>query len=331
MKKAIVFGAGGFIGNHLVRRLKAEGYWVKGVDLRHPAFTKTCADEFVIGDLRRREVVEAAIIRDADELYQLAADMGGAGYLFTGENDADVMHGSALINLHTAEIAILKNVKSLFFSSSACVYAKHNQHGAQPYCVEGSAYPADPDSEYGWEKLFSERLYQSFHRNYGLNVKIARFHNVYGPENPWRGGKEKAPAAICRKIIEAEKKGFIEIWGDGRQSRSFLFIEDCIDGIRRLMKSSWHEPVNIGSEEMVSINELAQRVMKMFNKKLAIRHTDGPVGVQSRNSDNTLMHRITGWTPSTTLDEGIRATYAWIEEQVYSPLTTEKCLSTYPL
>ncbi|HEY0680194.1 MAG TPA: NAD-dependent epimerase/dehydratase family protein [Chitinophagaceae bacterium] len=317
MKKAIVFGAGGFIGSHLVRRLKNEGYWVKGADLKHPSFMKSYADKFVIADLRKREEVEALIDQDADELYQLAADMGGAGYLFTGENDANVMHGSALINLHTAEVSRLKKVKHLFFSSSACVYPKHNQSESEnPCCSEDSVYPADPDSEYGWEKLFSERLYQSYHRNYALNIKIARFHNVYGPGNPWCGGKEKAPAAICRKIAEAEEGGQIEIWGNGEQTRSFLYIDDCIDGIRMLMKSDYQRPVNIGSEESVTINYLAERVMKMFGKKLSVRHINGPVGVQGRNSDNSLMNSITGWEPVVSLDEGIRQTYLWISDQL---------------
>ena len=329
MKKAIVFGAGGFIGSHLVRRLKAEGYWVKGIDLHQPEYTKGDADYFVIGNLTLREVVASAIDDDTDELYQLAADMGGAGYLFTGENDADVMHNSALINLHTAEIATLKKVKNVFFSSSACVYPKHNQKDPDnPNCSEDSVYPADPDSEYGWEKLFAERLYQSFHRNHGLNCKIARFHNVYGPWNAWRGGREKAPAAICRKVIESDKTGHIEIWGDGKQSRSFLFIDDCIEGIRKLMQSSYNEPVNIGSSEMVTLNELAERTMKMFNKNVPIKHTSGPVGVQGRTSDNRLMQSITGWTPSVSLNEGIRATYTWIEEQVYSLLTVDQCIHT---
>jgi GDP-D-mannose 3',5'-epimerase len=319
MKKAIVFGAGGFIGHHLVKRLKSEGYWVRGVDLKYPDFGKTAADHFVIGDLRRKEVVSRVLTPEADELYQLAADMGGAGYLFTGDNDAKVMYNSASINLNTLEAARLCSVNKLFYSSSACIYPKHNQEDPiSPNCEEKSAYPADPDSEYGWEKLFSERLYQAFHRNHGLNVRIARLHNVYGPEGPWRGGKEKAPAAICKKVAEAKDGDFIEIWGDGHQTRSFLFIEDCLDGIRHLMNADYTEPVNIGSEEMVSILELVELLCRLSNKKMFIRSVDGPVGVRGRNSDNRLMRKITGWEPRTRLEDGIRNTYLWVERQVAS-------------
>ncbi len=317
MKKAIVFGAGGFIGNHILRRLKEEDYWVRGVDLKFPEFSISCADDFMIGDLRSRKWVDETLDEDADELYQLAADMGGAGYLFSGENDATVMHNSALINLHTAELAKRKAIKKIFFSSSACIYPKNNQRNPHnPNCEESSAYPADPDSEYGWEKLFSERLYLAFKRNYGLPVKIARFHNVYGPQSTWQGGREKAPSAICRKVAEAADGTFIELWGDGQQSRSFLFIDDCLDGIRALMNADFAGPVNIGSEEKVSIHQLTQLVIKMYRKNLSIKYIDGPVGVRGRNSNNKLMQAKTGWQPRVGLEEGIRKTYDWVEEQI---------------
>jgi len=317
MKKAIVFGAGGFIGNQLVKRLKSEGYWVKGIDLKYPDFDESVADEFIIGDLRIPEIVENGIIPGADELYQLAADMGGAGYLFTGENDASVMYNSALINLYSAQFARLKKVKKAFFSSSACVYPKKNQEDPlHPNCKEDAAYPAEPDSNYGWEKLFSERLYQAFSDNYGLNIRIARFHNVYGPGGPWRGGREKAPAAICRKIALAKPGEEIEVWGDGKQTRSFLFIHDCIDAIRLLMEANYAEPVNIGSEEIISIGELVQMVIGMSEKKLTIKCTDGPVGVRGRNSENSLIRKIAGWNPVTPLKDGIYQNYRWIEQQL---------------
>jgi len=317
MKKAIVFGAGGFIGHHLVRRLKSEGYWVKGVDIRAPEFSESVADRFVIGDLRRREVVSEVIEPGVSELYQLAADMGGAGYLFTGDNDARVLHNSALINLHTAELAQLRGVGKLFYSSSACIYPKHNQLDPEnPNCEESSAMPAEPDSEYGWEKLFSERLYAAFHRNHGLDVRIGRFHNVYGPESQWRGGREKAPCAICKKVAEAGDGDAVEIWGDGKQTRSFLYIDDCLEGIRRLMASDYPNPVNIGSEEMVSIAGLVMMVGRLSGKRIHIRRVDGPVGVRGRNSDNRLMRKVTGWQPCVSLEEGIRRTYPWVEQQV---------------
>jgi GDP-D-mannose 3', 5'-epimerase len=317
MKKAIVFGAGGFIGGHLVRRLKEEGFWVRGVDLKFPEFTATCADDFVIGDLRNRKLVQDVLAEGAEELYQLAADMGGAGYLFSGENDATVLHNSALINLYTAELANKKAVKKIFFSSSACIYPKYNQLNTHhPNCEESSAYPADPDSEYGWEKLFSERLYQAFSRNFGLPVKIGRFHNVYGTESTWQGGREKAPSAICRKVAEAADGTFIEIWGDGEQTRSFLFIDDCLDGIRSLMESDFIGPVNIGSEEMVSIRELAKLLIDRYNSTLSIKYVEGPMGVRGRNSDNRLMRTMTGWQPRVSLEEGMCKTYEWVKQQV---------------
>jgi GDP-D-mannose 3',5'-epimerase len=313
-KKAIVFGAGGFIGSHLVRRLKAEGYWVRGVDLKQPAFSATTADEFVLGDLRDRKIVDETIETGIDELYQLAADMGGAGYLFSGDNDAAVMHNSALINLHTAELALERGVGKVFFSSSACIYPKYNQlNPDDPKCAEDSAYPAEPDSEYGWEKLFAERLYLAFYKNHGLNIRLARFHNVFGPDGPWEGGKEKAPAALCRKV--AEGKTELEIWGDGLQTRSFLYIDDCLDGVRALMKSDFVGPVNIGSEEMVSINDYARMICEIAGKTLKIKNIPGPQGVRGRNSDNRLAAEKIGWEPKMTLKEGTRRLYEWIVRQ----------------
>lgn len=315
MKKALVFGAGGFIGAHLVRRLKAEGYWVRGVDLKRPEFGPTLADEFVVGDLRDRAVVDRAMTPGIDELYQLAADMGGAGYLFSGDNDAAVMHNSALINLHTVELAVARKVGRVFFSSSACIYPRYNQLDPDnPKCAEDSAYPADPDSEYGWEKLFAERLYLAFHKNHGLDIRIARFHNVYGPEGPWRGGKEKAPAALCRKVAEASDA--IEIWGDGQQTRSFLYIDDCLDGIRALMRGGFMGPVNIGSEEMVSIRGYAEMIIGLSGKRLDIRHVAGPEGVRGRNSDNRLVGEQVGWQPRWSLRAGTEVLYGWIEGQL---------------
>ena len=317
MKKAVVFGAGGFIGSHLVKRLKAEGYWVRGVDLKLPGFSPTAADDFLLGDLRKREIVAQALQAGCDELYQLAADMGGAGYLFTGENDADVMHNSALINLHAAEIALQNGVEKVFFSSSACIYPKYNQRDpSNPKCAEATAYPAEPDSEYGWEKLFSERLYIAFMRNHQLDVCIARFHNVYGPEGPWNGGKEKAPAALCRKVAAATNNSAIEIWGDGKQTRSFLYIDDCLDGVRALMQSDFAGPVNIGSEEMVSINAFAETIIQISGKSLQLKHIDGPVGVMGRNSDNALALEKIGWQPKISLQEGIEKTFRWIENEL---------------
>lgn len=315
--KAIVFGAGGFIGSHLVKRLKAEGYYVIGVDLKHPHFSTSLADEFVIADLRVAANVDLALQSGADELYQLAADMGGAGYIFTGDNDANVMHNSALINLHTAEFAVKHKVKKVFYSSSACIYPAFNQTDPDtPLCTEESAYPAQPDSEYGWEKLFSERLFLSFQRNFGLNVRIARFHNIFGPESEWQRGKEKAPAAICRKVAQAHSPGEIKIWGSGTQTRSFLYIDECLDGVRKLMNSDFTGPVNIGSEEMISINDLAKMVIALSGKKLSIKNIEGPVGVMGRNSDNQLIEQKLNWKPTASLLEGMKKTYAWVTEQL---------------
>ncbi len=316
-KTALVCGAGGFIGSHLVTRLKKEGYWVRGVDLKNPDFGVSTADEFIIGDLRDQEVCQKILDRSFDEVYQLAADMGGAGYIFSGEHDADVMHNSATINLNIAHYGHKAGMKKIFYSSSACMYPAYNQEDPEnPNCKEDSAYPAAPDSEYGWEKLFSERLYLSYFRNYGLQVRIARFHNIFGPEGTWQGGKEKAPAAVCRKIAEAKEGGEIEIWGDGKQTRSFLYIDECLEGVRTLMKSDFTGPVNIGSDEMVSINQLAEMVMSVANKQVTIKHIPGPLGVRGRNSDNTLIKEKLGWAPSQPLKEGITKTYEWISKQV---------------
>jgi len=317
MKKALICGAGGFIGSHLVKRLKEKGYWIRGVDLKYPEFSKTGADDFMIGDLRDPGIYIHAVDQAFDEVYQLAADMGGAGYVFTGHNDADIMHNSALINLNILDACYKRNVQKIFYSSSACIYPKYNQDNPDnPKTSEKSAYPAYPDSEYGWEKLFSERLYLSFHRNYHMNVRIARFHNIFGSEGTWEGGREKAPAAFCRKIAKAQNGGEIEMWGDGEQTRSFLYIDECLEGVDRLMKSEFTGPVNIGSEEMVTINELAEIIMHIAGKKLTIKHIKGPLGVRGRNSDNRLIKEKLGWVPKYSLKEGLKKTYLWIQEQV---------------
>lgn len=317
MKKALVCGAGGFIGSHLVKRLKSEGYWVRGVDLKKPEFGETAADDFVVGDLTDPIIVVAVVDQPFDEVYQLAADMGGAGYIFTGEHDADVMYNSSLINLNMARRSVEAKVKKIFYSSSACMYPERNQLDPDnPNCAEDSAYPADPDSEYGWEKLFSERVYLAYNRNYGLNVRIARFHNIFGPEGTWQGGREKAPAAICRKVAEAKDGGEIEVWGDGKQTRTFLFVDECVEGVRRLMESEFSGPVNVGSDEMVSINQLAEMAMNIAGKKLTIKHIEGPLGVRGRSSDNKLIKEKLGWAPHTKLEDGLRATYEWINQQV---------------
>lgn len=317
MKSALVCGAGGFIGSHLVKRLKKEGFWVRGVDLKYPEFAPTAADDFAIGDLRDPQFCKYVVDQPLMEIYQLAADMGGAGFVFTGDNDADIMHNSGLINLNMLEACVRRNVKRLFYSSSACIYPEYNQLDPDnPNCAEDSAYPAAPDSEYGWEKLFSERLYLAFQRNYGMEVRIARYHNIFGPEGAWRGGREKAPAALCRKVAEAPDGGAIEIWGDGKQTRSFLYIDECLEGTTRLMRSDFTGPVNIGSEEMVSIDQLADMVIRIAGKKLAKRHIAGPQGVRGRNSDNRLIYSRLSWKPEQPLDVGLRLTYAWIAAQV---------------
>lgn len=317
IKKALVCGAGGFIGGHLVKRLKKEGYWVRGVDIKQHEYSKSQADEFVVGDLRDQRFCEKVFNLPFDEVYQLAADMGGAGYIFTGDHDADVMHNSAQINLNALHFGKLAKIKKIFFSSSACIYPERNQMDPNnPNCAESSAYPAAPDSEYGWEKIFGERMYLAYKRNYGMEVRIARFHNIFGPEGSWNNGKEKSPAAICRKVAQAKDGGTIEMWGDGKQTRSYLYIDECLEGVRRLMKSTFTGPVNIGSEEMVSINELAEMVMDIAGKKLQIKHVKGPLGVRGRSSDNRLIKKELGWAPSTKLYDGLTKTYAWIEQQV---------------
>ena len=316
MKRILVNGAGGFIGHHLVKRLKREGFWVRGADLKKPEFGRSEADEFLQGDLREPEFVRATLA-GIEEVYQLAADMGGAGYIFTGEHDAVVMHNSAVINLNTLHFATQASVQKIFYSSSACMYPEYNQLDPDnPKCSEDSAYPAAPDSEYGWEKLFSERTYFAFMRNYRLPVRVARFHNIFGPQGTWCGGREKAPAAICRKVIEAPAGGTIEIWGDGKQTRSFLYIDECIEGILRLMASDFPGPVNIGSEEMVTIDQLADMAIEISGKPLTIRHIAGPTGVRGRNSDNRLIREKLQWAPSLPLRQGLQRTYAWIEQQV---------------
>ena len=315
MKKCVVLGAGGFIGGHLVSKLKNLGYWVRGVDIKYHEFKNTDADEFIIADLRNYESVNLVIDNTIDEVYQLAADMGGAEFVFSGENDSDIMHNSALINLHVCDICVKKNIKKVFYSSSACMYPEHNQLDPNnPNCEESSAYPANPDSEYGWEKLFSERLYLAYNRNKGLDVRIARFHNIFGPYGTWNGGREKAPAAICRKVLTSD--GSIEIFGSGNQTRSFLYIDECIEGVIRLMESDFVGPVNIGSDEMVTINELVDLVSSIENKKLEKKHIDGPLGVAGRNSDNNLIYEKLGWKPNMKLIEGLKKSYEWIKKQL---------------
>ena len=362
MKKCLVLGAGGFIGSYMVKRLKSEGAWVRGVDLKEPDFSKSAADEFVIGDLRDIDFVRRVIqykgeqgnfynsvpnylIETFDEIYQFAADMGGAGYIFTGEHDAEIMHNSASINLNLLEEQRKlnesygtkwdskplenRNETKIFYSSSACMYPEHNQLDPNnPDCRENSAYPANPDSEYGWEKLFSERLYLSYYRNYGIPVRIARYHNIYGPEGTWYGGREKAPAAICRKVAYAGLDDSIEVWGDGNQTRSFLFIDECIEATRRIMDSDCTEPLNIGSEEMVTINELVRITAKVANKSIGRDHVDVPhTGVRGRNSNNDLIREKLGWDYKMTLEEGIRKTYNWIMGQIAIELTAHTNLS----
>lgn len=321
-KTALVCGAGGFIGGHMVKRLKDEGYWVRGVDLKEHPYMDLGADDFVVGDLRDPQVCKAVTDRPFDDVYQFAADMGGAGFIFSGENDADVMHNSALVNLHMIEAAHAAGVKRIFYSSSACMYPEHIQMETDnPGLKEDMAYPAAPDSEYGWEKLFSERLYLAFARNHGMNVSIARFHNIFGPYGSWGDGREKAPAAFCRKVAETRDGGQIEMWGDGEQTRSFLYIDDCLEGVRRLVESDFTGPVNIGSEEMVSINGLAQIIMDIAGKDQSIHHIPGPLGVRGRNSNNDLVREKLDWEPEHSLREGLEKTYPWIAEQVEKALS----------
>ena len=340
-KTALVLGAGGFIGSHMVKRLRAEGYWVRGVDLKRPEYGVSEANEFVIGDLRDVNIVKRAIrfggysnsfyaqiaekfLQPFDEIYQFAADMGGAGFVFTGENDADIMHNSVTINLNLLDEQVrlngfhYLNKTKIFYSGSACMYPEHNQLDPDnPDCREESAYPANPDSEYGWEKLFSERLYLAYNRNYNIPVRVARYHNIFGPEGTWDGGREKAPAAICRKVALLPKEGgTIDVWGDGLQTRSFLFVDECIEATRRLMDSDFIGPVNIGSEEMVTINQLVDTAAKVAGKTVEKNHIDGPLGVRGRNSNNDLIREKLGWDYSQTLEEGIAKTYAWIVEQI---------------
>jgi nucleoside-diphosphate-sugar epimerase len=325
MKRTLVCGAGGFIGGHLVKRLKKEGYWVRGVDIKHHEYLKSQADDFVKGDLRDPKVVKKVINQPFDELYQLAADMGGAGFVFSGENDADIMHNSAMINLNVVEASVKAKVKKIFYFSSACMYPERNQMDPDnPNCAEDSAYPAEPDSEYGWEKLFSERFFLAANRNYGLDIRIARFHNIFGPEGSWKDGREKAPAAMCRKVAETSDGGEIEMWGDGEQTRSFLYIDECLEGVRLLMESTFQGPVNIGSEEMVSINHLAEMAMDIAGKKQSIKHIPGPLGVRGRNSDNRLIKEKLGWAPNIPLQTGMEITYKWIEEQVLAHKNIEE-------
>ncbi len=313
----LILGAGGFIGNHLARRLKSEGHAVTGIDLKFPEFNTSACDTFIIGDLRNYEFCKSHFSIPFDEVYQLAADMGGAGYIFTGENDFNVMHNSALINLNVTKLAIDNKVKKIFYSSSACVYSKTNQEDAlHPNCSEDSVLPANPDSEYGWEKLFSERLFLAAHKNYNLQIRIARFHNVYGTLGVFNNGKEKAPAALCRKVAQAKDGEEIEIWGSGNQTRSFLYIDDCLDGIRKLMDSNFMEPVNIGSEEMISLNDFAKLVIKISGKNINIKNVNGPVGVNGRSSNNNLAKLKIHWQPKFTLEQGISKTYYWVNEQV---------------
>ncbi|MCC6719551.1 MAG: NAD-dependent epimerase/dehydratase family protein [Acetobacteraceae bacterium] len=317
MRTALVCGAGGFIGSHLVRRLKTEGFWVRGVDLKQPEYSTSAADDFVRGDLRDPLLCRDIADRRFDEVYQLAADMGGAGFIFTGENDADIMHNSATINLNMLDAMKRAGIARVFYSSSACIYPERNQEDPDnPNCAEDSAYPAAPDSEYGWEKLFSERLFLAYARNHGMDVHIARYHNIFGPEGTWRGGREKAPAALCRKVAEAAEGGTVEIWGDGRQTRSFLFIDECLEGTTRLMRSEVSGPVNIGSDEMISINDLARMIAGFSGKRIDIRNIDGPTGVRGRNSDNRLIRASLGWAPGRPLAEGMRKTYDWIVSQL---------------
>jgi nucleoside-diphosphate-sugar epimerase len=315
MKKVLVCGAGGFIGAHLVTSLKQQGHYVVGIDLKYPKFSPIDADVFHQADLRNQAVVDQLITSDIDEIYQLAAEMGGAGYIFTGKHDADIMHNSAQINLNVLDVMTKKNINRIFYSSSACIYPEHNQHDADnPYLEESSAYPANPDSEYGWEKLFSERLYMSYAKNYQLQVRIARLHNVFGPLASWNDGREKAPAALCRKVAVSD--GVVEVWGPGSQTRSFLYIDDCIQGIHRIMSSNCTTPLNLGSERKISINQLVQTISEIAGKSITIKNIPGPVGVNGRTSHNQLILQTIGWAPDDQLEYGLEQTYNWINSQI---------------
>ena len=315
MKKVLVCGAGGFIGGHLVTSLKEKGYYVIGADIKQHEYKTTDADEFYQYDLREQDLVRKLVTPDIDAIYQLAADMGGAGYVFTGVNDANIMHNSALINLNILEAMVKNDIKNVFYSSSACMYPSHNQEDpSNPLLSEESAYPANPDSEYGWEKLFSERVFLAFAKNYGIRARVARFHNIFGPLGSWKDGKEKAPAALCRKV--AQSNGEVEVWGPGVQTRSFLFIEECIEGIHRIMESDCDFPLNLGSERMISINDLALLVAQIANKDITIKNIPGPMGVMGRNSHNKLIKETIGWAPGDKLEYGLEKTYAWISEQL---------------
>jgi len=317
MKKILVCGGGGFIGTHLVEKLKQQGNYVIAADLHFPLYSKTVADEFYLMDLRDQENVRRLISSDIHEIYQLAADMGGAGYIFTGEHDADIMHNSCQINLNVLDAMVKQRIKKVFYSSSACMYPSYNQEDPDnPLLAEDSAYPANPDSEYGWEKLFSERLYMTYAKNYGIDVRIARFHNIFGPRGSWNNGKEKAPAALCRKVAMCEDKGTIDVWGPGNQTRSFLYIDECIEGMQRIMESDYDKPLNLGSTRMISINQLVFLIAKLNGKNVSIRNIDGPRGVMGRNSDNKLIKETIGWTPDEDLESGLIKTYAWIQEQI---------------
>lgn len=324
-KYILVCGGSGFIGTHLIKKLVNEGHKVLSVDISNPMHQESINFEFIQGDLRDySKCLEIMKNGPFDEIYQLAADMGGAGYIFTGDSDADIITNSALININILKCCVTFDCKKIFYSSSACIYPQHNQLDAlNPYCEESSAYPADPDSEYGWEKLFSERLYFSYQKNYGIDVKVARFHNVYGPFGAWNNGKEKAPSAICRKVAEATNPGTIEIWGDGNQTRTFLYIDDCLDGVQKLMDSTFHGPYNIGSEELISINNLAKMAMEISGKDLKFEHIEGPMGVRGRSSHNLKVRSDLGWQPETSLQEGLEKTFHWINHQVQEALQTK--------
>lgn len=316
MKKVLVCGAGGFIGSHLVKSLRKNGYYVIGADLKKPEFSESHANEFYLYDLRDPLMVKKLITKDLHAVYQLAADMGGAGYIFTGDNDADIMHNSVTINLNVCNEMVKKGIKNVFYTSSACMYPSHNQEDPDsPLLTEESAYPANPDSEYGWEKLFSERLYLSYARNHKFRVRIARLHNVFGPEGSWNNGKEKAPAALCRKVAESND-GVIDVWGPGNQTRSFLYIDECIEGIHKIMNSDCNQPLNLGSERMISINDLVMLIADIANKDIAIDNVPGPIGVMGRNSDNTLIKEKINWAPKDNLEYGIKQTYTWITNEL---------------